>query len=379
MHLLILVGLAAIQARTPARAGTGPLPDDFLSTAAFARIHRSSFILVNPDQLKLRQGSVTLGKGSAGPLFEMRPALAAGTIAFQLQPVGWSGKDSEAVIFIELRNTAGVGQLVYKFNQPGVLRWYDQPTSGNLIYARDALTTWHPTTWHHVAMTWSSGQSELRGEVLVDGKRVGEFVKPIETETYRVARFRFGRLDGKQVWGGIEATLVRDMCLLPRVIAEQELAVLKSTPAGQIKSIMPPVSRPVLPLAVSTSVPVVDGAATDDEYTTAIARPFQLAPGEDVAVQDAYDVGTPGDYLARMLIGTDRGIVFHRPFLLSVHPPVVAVANWSAQPLDARVDIPPELGFAKKVVDMETGEAIRLGPAIDVTVGAHDLRVLHFR
>ncbi|MCC6580347.1 MAG: carbohydrate binding domain-containing protein [Phycisphaeraceae bacterium] len=57
---------------------------------------------------------------------------------------------------------------------------------------------------------------------------------------------------------------------------------------------------------------------------------------------------------------------------------LVAVANWSGQKVDASISLPDELKTLAQGVDMESGEAVQLSGAWNVSVPAHNLRVFRF-
>ena len=64
----------------------------------------------------------------------------------------------------------------------------------------------------------------------------------------------------------------------------------------------------------------------------------------------------------------------------ATHDTLIAVANWSAQPTQAQVTLPPSLSLPASGVDMESGEAMTFKDGeLTLSVPAHDLRVLRFK
>jgi hypothetical protein len=57
---------------------------------------------------------------------------------------------------------------------------------------------------------------------------------------------------------------------------------------------------------------------------------------------------------------------------------LVAVANWSDKPAEARIQLPPALAGFTQCRDMEKDETLPTGQDWLVTVPAHDLRVFRF-
>lgn len=58
---------------------------------------------------------------------------------------------------------------------------------------------------------------------------------------------------------------------------------------------------------------------------------------------------------------------------------LVAIANWSGQPVDAKITLPKPLSAAKQCVEMESGTTLPMNSELTISIPAHDLSVLRLK
>ena len=103
--------------------------------------------------------------------------LAEGTVAFWIQPQGWSGTDKGFRYFFMLRDVTCCKFYVYRFIEKNLLVLAGNGVEGQWGSISTGTQAWQDGQWIHLAVTWNADRAVT---LYVDGTRAGRTVVPAE-------------------------------------------------------------------------------------------------------------------------------------------------------------------------------------------------------
>lgn len=233
---------------------------------------------------KVAGGGILPLKGGSRIDLEKSFPLREGTLSAWVRPINWDGETAEMVPLFRAEDE-GSWWRVFKYridsNNYGLTFVFGQPSKEgerNYVFATTPIRDWRKNEWHHIAVTWSENDGEIR--VFIDGEdkasaginkdrlpkgapRGFEIASPNTKPGGDIFRTAFDRVDLFN-----EPLPVDAIVKLSKRSVGSEIPPLESVPPSVVT--IPRTSRP----------PKVDGVPAPGEWEGAAKFPGGLAISE---------------------------------------------------------------------------------------------------